>query len=184
MYSWKHIEGVFLVASHIYSFYYVIHSRKGEIMSISIEDQYDQIYRYCYFKVKNKEIAEDLTQETFLKYFKQSSYINRGKPLAYLYTIAKNLCIDFYRKSSREEGLREEMGESDHISQFETNLAIKQAVSKLPIDLQELLLLRFANELGINEIASIMKISRFSVYRKLNKALGLLKASLGEEDLL
>ena len=76
------------------------------------------------------------------------------------------------------------MGESDHISQFETNFAIKQAVSKLPIDLQELLLLRFANELGINEIASIMKISRFSVYRKLNKALGLLKASLGEEDLL
>jgi len=67
-------------------------------MSLSIHDQYDKIYKYCYFKVKDKQTAEDLTQETFLRYFSQKSYINKGKPLAYLYTIAKNLCIDFYRK--------------------------------------------------------------------------------------
>ncbi|WP_398450398.1 RNA polymerase sigma factor, partial [Sedimentibacter sp.] len=47
-------------------------------MSVSLQDQYDKVYRYCYFKVNNKEIAEDLTQETFLKYFSQTSYINRG----------------------------------------------------------------------------------------------------------
>ena len=155
-------------------------------MSISLEEQYDKIYRYCYFKVKNKEIAEDLTQETFLKYFNQTSYISRGKPMAYLYTIAKNLCIDFYRKSNRYESLNEEMigsgdnVDNDDITVFETNFIIKQAVSTLPIELQELLLLRFANELGINEIANIMKISRFSVYRKLNKALKLLKNILYE----
>jgi RNA polymerase sigma-70 factor (ECF subfamily) len=151
-------------------------------MSISLEDQYDKIYKYCYFKVKNKEIAEDLTQETFLKYFNQTTYISRGKPLAYLYTIAKNLCIDFYRKSNRDEDLNEEMVGNDDVSTFETNFAIKQAVSTLPIELQELLLLRFANELNINEIANIMKISRFSVYRKLNKAFDLLKKILREED--
>ena len=155
-------------------------------MSISLEEQYDKIYRYCYFKVKNKEVAEDLTQETFLKYFNQTSYISRGKPMAYLYTIAKNLCIDFYRKSNRYESLNEEMigsgdnVDNDDITVFETNFIIKQAVSTLPIELQELLLLRFANELGINEIANIMKISRFSVYRKLNKALKLLKNILYE----
>lgn len=58
-------------------------------MSENLQEQYDKIYKYCYFKVKNKDIAEDLTQETFLKYFSQTSYINRGKLLAYLYTIAK-----------------------------------------------------------------------------------------------
>lgn len=153
-------------------------------MSINLQDQYDKIYRYCYFKVRNRQIAEDLTQETFLKYFNQTSYINRGKSLSYLYTIAKNLCIDFYRKSNREEGLKEEVLGNDDISTFETNLAIRQAVSTLPPDLQELLLLRFANELGINEIANIMKISRFAVYRKLNKAFDLLKTRLREEDFL
>lgn len=36
-------------------------------MSVSLQDQYDKIYKYCYFKVKDKYIAEDITQETFLK---------------------------------------------------------------------------------------------------------------------
>lgn len=151
-------------------------------MSVSLQDQYDKIYRYCYFKVNNKEIAEDLTQETFLKYFSQTSYINRGKPLAYLYTIAKNLCVDFYRNNNKNQDLDEEVPGNDDISVFETNFAIRQAVSTLPNDLQELLLLRFANELGIGEIANIMGISRFSVYRRLNKAFGMLKTILGKED--
>ena len=64
-------------------------------MSVTLQEQYDKIYRYCYFKARNKEAAEDLTQKTFLNYFSQKSYINKGKPLAYLYTISKNLCIDF-----------------------------------------------------------------------------------------
>lgn len=153
-------------------------------MSVSLQDQYNKIYRYCYFKVNNKEIAEDLAQETFLKYFSQTSYINRGKPLAYLYTIAKNLCIDFYRNNNKEQDHDEEVLDNDAISVFETNFAIKQAVSTLPNDLQELLLLRFANELGIGEIANIMGISRFSVYRRLNKAFGKLKIILKKEDFL
>ena len=151
-------------------------------MSVSLQDQYDKIYRYCYFKVNNKDIAEDLTQETFLKYFSQTSYINRGKPLAYLYTTAKNLCIDFYRNSKKEQELDEKILCNNDISACEKNLDIRQAVSALPEDLQEMLLLRFANELGIGEIANIMDISRFSVYRKLNKALDKLKTILRKED--
>lgn len=151
-------------------------------MSVSLQDQYDKIYRYCYFKVNNKDLAEDLTQETFLKYFSQTSYIHRGKPLAYLYTIAKNLCIDFYRSNSKGQHFEEVVLSDDSISNFETNFAIRQAVYTLPGDLQELLLLRFANELGIGEIAAIMNISRFSVYRRLNTAMGKLKTILKRED--
>lgn len=150
-------------------------------MSLELKDQYDKIYRYCYFKVNNKEIAEDLTQETFLKYFSQTSYINRGKTLAYLYIIAKNLCTDFYRKKA-EQSIGEEMTSDDVISDFETSFAVKEAVNTLPKDLQELILLRFANELGIGEIANILGISRFAVYRKLNSALSKLKTVLREED--
>ena len=151
-------------------------------MSVSLQDQYDKIYRYCYFKVNNKEIAEDLTQETFLKYFSQTSYINRGKLLAYLYTVAKNLCIDYYRNNNRGKEFDMEISWNDAISKVETNLTVRQAVYTLPKDLQELLLLRYANELKVNEIASIMGISRFSVSRKLNRAYGELKAILREED--
>ncbi len=38
--------------------------------AMDIEEQYDKIYRFCYYRVKNKETAEDLTQETFLRFLK------------------------------------------------------------------------------------------------------------------
>lgn len=157
-------------------------------MSLDLQEQYDKIYRYryCYFKVNNVETAEDLTQETFLKYFTQTSYIDRGKPLAYLYTIARNLCVDFYRKPV-EHAVDEEIINNDGVSTFETSFVIqetvKEAVKTLSMALQEVILLRFANDLGIGEIAGIMQISRFAVYRKLNLALHTLKTVLKKEDL-
>lgn len=68
---------------------------------MNIDEHYDKVFRFCYWKVHNKEIAEDITQETFLRYFK-SNYQEKGKELNYLYTIARNLCIDEYSKSKIE----------------------------------------------------------------------------------
>ncbi len=150
-------------------------------MSLELKDQYEKIYRYCYFKVKNQAIAEDLTQETFLRYFSQSTYINRGKPLAYLYVTAKNLCTDYFWRTPALP-LKEELSSSDEFTPRENRLAIGQAMSSLPKELQELLLLRYSNELGVGEIAGILNISRFSVYRKLNTALKQIKELLREED--
>jgi RNA polymerase sigma-70 factor (ECF subfamily) len=150
-------------------------------MSLELEDQYDKIYKYCYFKVKNKEVAEDLTQETFLKFFNQTSYINRGKQLAYLYTIARNQCNDYFRKQQTVP-YDESLAEAYEMTSIENSLTVKQAVDRLSEDLQEIILLRYSNELGIGEIASFKKISRFAVYRKLNVALKELKNILREED--
>lgn len=110
-------------------------------MSVNLSEQYDKIYRYCYFKVKNACLAEDLTQETFLRYFAQTSYVHRGKELAYLYTIARNLCADFYRKPQKAgaEGdffrnghrqLTEKCSENP-MEHVETALHLQMAVEKL-----------------------------------------------------
>ncbi len=40
-------------------------------MTVDVETQYDKIYRYCYFRLHNRETAEDLTQEAFLRYFEK-----------------------------------------------------------------------------------------------------------------
>ena len=69
---------------------------------MNIEDEYDKIFRFCYWKVRSKEIAEDLTQETFLR-FLDSQYTEQGKRIRYLYTIARNLCIDESRKHKPAE---------------------------------------------------------------------------------
>lgn len=150
-------------------------------MSYELKDQYDKIYKYCYFKVKNSQVAEDLTQETFLKFFSQHSYISRGKQLAYLYTIAKNLYIDTYKKPELLS-LDENLIVDNSFKSFETGFIVRQAILELPEDLQEIVFLRFVNDLSIMEISSVIGISRFRVYRRLNNALKELKLILREED--
>lgn len=150
-------------------------------MSDDIQEHYDKIYRYCYFKVGNSALAEDLTQETLLKYFAQNSYIERGKRLAYLYTIARNLCMDAFRQKQSER-LTDELPDTDSMDRAELRIAIKQALRTLPEQEQELLLFRYANGLSVGEIAAIMEISRFAVYRRTSSAMASLKAILREED--
>ncbi len=159
-------------------------------MSLSISEQYEKIYRYCYFKVHNCCLAEDLTQETFLRYFAQNSYIHRGKQLAYLYTIARNLCIDYYRRHKTEE-FKEEMVSGSYfvngkqqnntkitanpMEKVEESLSLQMAVEKLPKEMQEVILLRYVNELSVKEICEITGLSRSSEYRMEKEALQRLK---------
>lgn len=152
-------------------------------MSVNIQEQYDKIYRYCYYKVGNSTLAEDLTQETFLRYFAQDSYIERGKQLAYLYTIARNLCTDAFRQKQPEE-LSDDVPDPDSFKNLEVSIVIQQALKMLTEQERELLLFRYVNELSFNEMAAILGISRFSAYRRTNSALSALKALFREEDFL
>ncbi len=148
---------------------------------MDLEEQYDKIYRYCYYKVHTQQVAEDITQETFLRYFKQTSYLDRGKPLAYLYTIAKNLCNDYFARRQTEP-LEDMAMNTDSMDDLVTSLAIKESISSLPEMMQEVILLRFVNDLSVGEISSITGVSRFTVHRRINSGLKQLKASLREED--
>ena len=161
-------------------------------MSVELEEEYDKIYRYCYFKVHNSYVAEDLTQEAFLRYFSQSTYINRGKKLAYLYTIARNLCMDYYGRKEKRERLGYGAGENedtgkmgntgvqgkDEMEAAENRTAVAWAVGKLPESLRELILLRYVNELSVTETGAVLGLSRFAVYRREQEALKKLRQLL------
>lgn len=150
-------------------------------MSMDIEKQYDRIYRYCYFKLKNREAAEDITQEAFLRYLERYRFASPETALKYLYTIARNLCIDEYRKPTAvplPEDIPEPSGEDDRL----TNLALYQALREMPPEQQELLLLRYVNEVPVSVIAALCGISRFALRRRLLAATDLLRKKLREED--
>lgn len=152
-------------------------------MSLELKEQYDKIYTFCYFKVKNRDIAEDITQETFLKYLQTTAYFEKGKKLAFLYTIARNLCTDYFRKNRHTENLDDLFAVSDeHAEDMETAIAVRTAVLKLSIAEQEIVLLRFTNGLSIGEIAEYCGISRFALYRKTRDIQKKLKQHLREED--
>ena len=149
---------------------------------MDIEEQYDKIYRYCYFKMYDDQIAQDITQETFLRFCKQGLNLGSDKELPYLYTIAKNLCIDHFRKRTVEslEEITEEVID-DPTEDLISNLTLRMIMSKLPEDEQELIFLRYVNEVSITTICKITGLSRFSVYRKLSKSLKWLKEELLKE---
>ena len=145
-----------------------------------IEEQYDKIYRYCYFKLYDKQLAQDITQEAFLRFYRQGLSFDNGKELPYLYTIAKNLCIDEFRKQTVDP--KEEIEPaSDPTEEWIDTLVLRSVVSRLPVDEQELLFLRFVNELPIASICKITGLSRFAVYRSLSKSLKWLKEELKKE---
>ena len=150
-------------------------------MPISLEEQYDKIYKYCYFKVKNSQLAEDLTQEAFLRFFSQNSYMDRGKPLAYLYSIAKNLCIDAYRRPAGPALPEDVACEDVGLNTVETRLDLGAALAALPGEVQEILLLRYANELSMKEICAITGLSRFALRRRINEGLEKLRGMLKED---
>ena len=135
--------------------------------SMDIEEQYDKIFRFCYYRVHNTDTAQDLTQETFLR-FMNSGYKERGEQMRYLYTIARNLCIDESRKVRAaelpEDYSDEGAGSDDLIRKIEIN----QALDKMPEEDRELLILRYMNEVPLSDIGKIMGISRFALYRRLN----------------
>ena len=151
-------------------------------MSVNIEEQYDKIYRYCYFKMYDDQIAQDITQETFLRFCKQGLNLGSDKELPYLYTIAKNLCIDHFRKRTVEslEEITEEVID-DPTEDLISNLTLRMTISKLPEDEQELIFLRYVNEISIATICKITGLSRFAVYRRLSKSLKWLKEELKKE---
>ena len=148
---------------------------------IDLDEQYDKIYRYCYFKLHSREKAEDITQETFLRFFENNSYSDTGQVLQYLYSIARQLCVDEYRKP-QTEALTDEIGTFFPEDNLLTTISLKMALSELDHEEQELLLLRFANEIPVTVICKIFNLSRFAVYRRISKILQKLQKKLGKED--
>lgn len=158
-------------------------------MSIDLEEQYDKIYRYCYMKTQHQQLAEDITQETFLRFLEDHTYREMGKKMAYLYTIARNLCMDSFRKR-KTVPLNEEMVQNEKLVQYDTadsivqSIDLKEALGKLAPEEEELIFLRYVNELPVQQISSILGISRFAVYRRTRECLDKLKQMLGEEEWL
>ncbi len=149
---------------------------------MDIEEQYDKIFRYCCFRIYDRQLAQDITQETFLRFFGQDLRLDNGRELSYLYTIAKNLCADEFRKKPvyNVEDV-EDTASGDTAEEWINNLVLRAAIEKLPREEQELLFLRYVNEISVTSICRMTGISRFSVYRRLSKALKRLKESLKKE---
>lgn len=149
-------------------------------MSMDEKTLYDKIYRYCYYRLGQAELAEDITQEAFLRLWEDRGYQEQGKVLQYLYTTARNLCIDEYRRYKAQPLTEEMEGQlaAEPGLEPELRLGLQQALQALPEEEQELLALRYGSEIPMGELANMLGISRFALRRRITAALEKLRAQL------
>ncbi len=151
---------------------------------MDLKEQYDKLLRYCYMRTKDSLLAEDIVQETFLKFWQSRSYKDTGKQMAYLYTIARNLCTDeFRRKTILDIEAYPDLpackdSEPENVID---GIVIEEALERLPEDVREIVVLRYVCGISAADIGKVMGISRFSVNRKLKEGLGILRKLLGGE---
>jgi len=151
---------------------------------MDLKEQYEKLLRYCCMKTKDRDLAEDIVQETFLKFWQSRSYQDTGKELAYLYVIARNLCMDAFRRQTPEDIDGHEELSAGAKSEPETaieKMALDAALEQLPQEVREIIVLRYTNEMKVTDIAKITGMSRFAVHRKLKEGLALLKRALEGE---
>lgn len=153
-----------------------------------VRKYYDDILRYCRYHCFDTEYAQDLAQETFFRFFANlPQYHYKGKTKNYLYTIAGNLCKNFYYKKrdlpvEREELERESVSSPDPFENILEQMVIEQAIKKLPVELSEVVILFYFQELKLSEIADIADISLPLVKYRLRQARKQLAALIGSEE--
>lgn len=125
----------------------------------------ERVYRYIYFRVTDDTLAEDLTSQVFLKAWESlDGYQAGGSPyLAWLYTVAKNLVIDYYRSRRQTVDLDEavhlaaDTPTPDEEAQGRSEQRdMREALQRLTDEQQQVLILRFISGLSTEETAAAM----------------------------
>jgi RNA polymerase sigma-70 factor (ECF subfamily) len=150
----------------------------------------DAIFRYCFYRVGEKEKAKELTQETFMRLWKM---LGNGKkieyPKAILYRVARNLVIDFIRRKKELslDAIQEISGDSVFANSpqatpsgenLENRVDVKIALTKLRQNSEEtceMVELRYIHGLRVQEIAELLDLKPNAVSVRIHRGIHYLK---------
>ena len=160
-----------------------------QIFSQIYDSHIEKIYRFIFLKVNSQEVAQDLCSETFLrvwKCFKDNKNIDN--PQAFLYQIARNLIIDYYRERGRTQTISIDYAPIIDPNQDlekktfqDSDLGIIKAnLANLRQDYQEMIIWHYVDDLSIPEIAKMIDKKEGTVRVNLHRALRALKNKIEE----
>lgn len=158
---------------------------------LQIYDAYaDDIFRFCALKVSNRELAQDLTQEVFTRFWQalREGTVMRSER-ALLYTVARNLVIDWYRKKKEssldamaDSGIEFGGEDADDVTREAEMGEALRIVRGLDEPSRDALLMRYVEGLSPKEIATITGESANAVSVRLNRAMKKVRASMHTDD--
>lgn len=148
---------------------------------------YDEILRYCLWHAPMQALAEDAAQEVFLKFIRYAPRAARhGQLRALLYQIARHTCIDMARRHYLSDAPLEiapEIAAMDAgFAESQSQAALREMVARLPDTQREIVLLRFAQDLTLREIASVTGLPLRTVQSRLRAALKTLRKDYEKGD--
>ena len=148
----------------------------------------DKLYSYINFVVRNRDLSDDIFQETFVKAIvtlQKGNYTSTGKFGAWLTRIAHNLIIDYFRQDKNENTVSNDAQEYDLLNNAnlsesniedsmineQTLVDVRRLVDALPDNQREVVFMRYYQDLSFKEIADITGVS-------INTALGRMRYAL------
>lgn len=162
-----------------------LRSGDSDAFAFFYEQYVTRIYRFVFIKVSDKRVAEEITQDIFLRVWQHVVDKKSIKSFqAFIFRIARNAVIDYYRQASRQElpldyvedSLSEdEQSESKIDKSLDTHQILEQ-IKKLKDEYQEILLLRYVEDLSIEEISQVLQKDKNNVRVTLHRALNKLKS--------
>jgi RNA polymerase sigma-70 factor, ECF subfamily len=156
------------------------------------EENVDQIFRFAYLKVSSRDEAEDITSNVFARFWEKIKKQERHEdaqiknPKAFLYTITRNLVIDYYRTKQEKETVDIEkvvkVDEKVEIHEKAVLLSdieeVKDALERINENYKDIVIWYYLNELTIPEIAELLEKPEANVRVLIHRAVEALKKEL------
>lgn len=171
-------------------------AKEGDEAAVSAlyDRHYDAVFNYLYYRVNDQATAEDLTADVFVLMLENiESYTDQGQPiLAWLYTIARNRVIDYYRDSDQFEKLpvKDELmagnqeTPSEIIKAQQSQACFRRALYHLTSSQRQVIIHKFLNQMSTTETAEMLDKSEGAVRSLQLRALTALENALEEEGCL
>jgi len=156
-------------------------------LNVLINKHQSKIFGFIYSKISDRDISNDIFQDTFIKVIKtlkSKSYNEEGKFLPWVMRIAHNLIIDHYRRNKKMPMFREteefsifsimsddSLTIENEIIQNQVEIDLRKIIEELPADQKEVLMMRMYQDMSFKEISEITGVS-------INTALGRMRYAL------
>jgi|SRR5690625_327976 len=170
-------------------------------METTFNKLYDQyhvdLYQYVYYMVKNKQLAEDIVQDVYIKVLKSyNNFRGESSEKTWLFSIARYTTIDYFRKQQRQKNkLASFFNKEQDFSRIKDQDPLPEEVVQLNDDMQQIyrlldqctldqknvLILRFLQSLSIHETAEILEWSESKVKTTQHRAIKKLQAMIDKD---
>lgn len=164
----------------------MIKRNKEKLLTRCITDNKENIYRLAYSYVKNKEDALDIVQESIYKALTSIGLLKNPEAVkSWLFRIVVNTSLDFLRKHKKVQLVDDEALEyySSGAEDVYPDMDLERTLDELPLKYRSVIVLRYFEDLKIEEVAEILNENVNTVKTRLYQALQLLRATMQDESL-